>query len=178
MSNVDYQNLILTFERNRLNIIFWIWNSILTFELGPNVEFSPNFVFWHSKSYFDIRTEADYRFSHLKSYFDIQTEAECRILTIKISFWHSKEKGRILYFDSEILFWHSNWDRMSNFDNRNPDITFKLSPNFVFCHSKSYSDIPNKAEYRILTFEILFWHSDCSRISNFLESKSYFNTRT
>ena len=30
-------------------------NTILTFDIGPNIKF------WHSKSYFDIQTEAEYR---------------------------------------------------------------------------------------------------------------------
>ena len=35
-------------------------------------------------------------------------------------------------------------------------LTFELRPNIVFLHSKSYFDIKTGAEYRILTFKILF----------------------
>ena len=133
-------------------IIFWHSNPILTFKLRQNI------IFWI-----------------LKYYFDIQTEAEYRILTFLI------------------LFWHSNWGRISNFDIRNPILTLKdenriltfelmpnivfwrsksyfhikLKPNIVFWHSKPYFDFQTEAEYRILTFEILFWHSNWSRISYF-----------
>ena len=100
-----------------------------------------------------------------------------------IEFWHSK------------YYWHSNSDRISNFDIQNPILTFKFGPNFEFCHSKSYFDIRIRTEYRILTFKILFWHSNLDRISNFdiqnliltfelgpniefWHSKSYFDIRT
>ena len=72
---------------------FDIQNPILTFEL------SRKNVFWHSKSYFDIRTEA-----------------ENPILIFKILFWHSNWVGKT-YFDIQnplltfalsrkILFWY------------------------------------------------------------------------
>ena len=75
----------MTLELGRM-LYFDIQNPILTFEIWANI------VFWHSKSYFDIRTGAEYRiltfklgpnivFSHAKSYFDIQNGAEYRILT-------------------------------------------------------------------------------------------------
>ena len=184
----------------------------MTFEFGPNIEF------WHSKSYFDIRIRAEYRILtfkilfwhsnsgrisilHSKSYFDIRIRAEYRILTFKILFWHSTS-GRISNFDIQnpiltfefgpniafwhsksyfdirirteyriltfkILFWHSNLDRISNFDIQNPILTFEFGPNIAFWHSKSYFDIRIRTEYRILTFKILFWHSNLDRISNF-----------
>ena len=129
-----------------------------------------NIIFWHSKSYFDIRTWAEYRiltfklrpnivFSHAKSYFDIQ-------------------------MGPNIVFWH-----------KNQILTFKMGPNIVFWHSKSFSDIRYWAEYRILTFQILFLnvklgriyhiltfkillcHSNCRRIIVFWHSKSYFGIR-
>ena len=47
------QNYILTFELCRKIVIFVIQNPILTFELSRKM------LFWHSKSYFDIRTESE-----------------------------------------------------------------------------------------------------------------------
>ena len=61
-------------------LYFDIQNPILTFIIGPKI------VFCHSKSYFDIRTEAEFRIFHLKSYFDIRTGANYRILTFEILF--------------------------------------------------------------------------------------------
>ena len=118
----------------------YIQNPILTFEMRSNISFG------HSKSYFDIPSEAEYRIWRPLSYFDIQTGAECRILTFKI------------------LFWHSKWDWISYFDILNLILTFKLSPNIVIWHSQSYFDIRIKVEYWILTFTILFWHSTRSQI--------------
>ena len=176
---------IMTFE-----ILFWHSNLdrisnfdiqilILTFELGPNIEF------WHSKSYFDIRTWTEYRIFRFSLFvFDIRIRAEYRffdilspILTFEfgqnIEFWHSKSyfdirswtEYRILTF--EILFWHSNSGRISNFDIRNPNLTFEFGPDIEFWHSNSYFDFRTWTEYRILTFEILFWHSNSGQISNF-----------
>ena len=150
---------------------FYIQNPILTFKLGPKI------VFWHSKSYFDIRAETEYRVWHSKSYFGIQNLAE-------YIFWHSKShfdirtgaEYRILTL--KILFWHSKYGWISNFDIQNPILTFELGPNIavgiqnpiltfelrlniVFQHSKSYFDIGKGAVYRILTFL----------------SKSYFHIR-
>ena len=214
ISNFDIRNPIFTFEF-RPNIEFWhsksyfyiqiqaeyriltfkilflhsnsgrilnfdIQNLILTFELGPNIEC------WHSKSYFNIWIRAEYRiliFKILLSYFDIRTWTEYRILTYEILFWHSNS-GRISNFDIQntidirirteyriltfkILFWHSNSGRISNFVIQNPILTFELGPNIEFWHSKSYFDIRTWTEYRILTFKILFWHSNLDRISNF-----------
>ena len=75
----------MTLELGRM-LYFDIQNPILTIEIWANI------VFWHSKSYLDIGTGAEYRiltfklgpnivFSHAKSYFDIQTGAEYRIMT-------------------------------------------------------------------------------------------------
>ena len=175
---------ILTFK-----ILFWhsnsghistfdIQNPILTFELGPNIEF------WHSKYYFDIRIRAEYRiltfkilFWHSKSdrisNFDFQNP----ILTLKfgtnIEFWHSKSysdiriRAEYRILTLKILFWHSNLDRILNFDIQNPILTCEFGPNVEFWHSKSYFDIRIQAKHRILTFKILFWHSISGRISNF-----------
>ena len=212
ISNIDIQNPILTFEFGpniafwhsksyfdirtwteyrilTFKILFWhsisgrisnidIQNPILTFELGPNIEF------WHSKSYFDIRFRAEYRILTFKilfwhsnsgriSHFDIQNPILTFELGPNIEFWHSKSyfdirtwtEYRILTF--KILFWHSNSGRISNFDIQNPILTFEFGPNIEFWHSKSYFDIRIRAEYRILTFKILFWHSHLDRISNF-----------
>ena len=145
----EAEYLILTFK-----ILFWhsnwdrisyfdIQNPILTFELGPNIVFdiqNPILTFEFGRNI---------AFSHSKSYSDIRTGTEYRILTFKI------------------LFWHSNWGRISYFDIHNPILIFKLGPNIVFWHSKTYFDIPKRAEYRILTFKILFWHSKTGRISYF-----------
>ena len=205
ISNFDIPNPILTFELGP-NIEFYIQNPILTFEFGPNIEF------WDSKSYFDIRIRAEYRILRFKilfwhsnsgriSNFDIQNPILTFELGPNIEFWHSKSyfdiltgtEYQILIF--KILFWHSNSGRISNFDIQNPILTFELGPNIEFWHSKSYFDIPIRAEYRILTFKILFWHSNSGPISNFdiqnpiltfefgpniefWHSKSYFDIRT
>ena len=145
---------------------------ILTFKLRLNI------LFLHSKSYFDIQTDLIFWYS--KSYFEIQNRAENRIFTFKILFWHSKSyfdiltgaEYRILTF--KILFWHLNWGQISNFDIQDPILTFELRPNIkigrniAFWHSKSYFDIwLTGAEYRILTFKILFWHTNWVGISCF-----------
>ena len=126
---------------------FDIKNPILIFEIRLNIEF------WHSKSYFDIWTGAEYRSWHSKSYFDIRIEVEYRISTFKILFWHWK-RGRISHFDIpfKILFSHSNWGWISYCNIHNPFLTFELGPNIVIWHSKSYFHIRNRAEYRILKF--------------------------
>ena len=90
---------------------------------------------------------------HTKSYFDIRTLAKYWILTF------------------EILFCHSNSDRITYFYIRDPVLTFEFRRNIAFWHSKCYFDIrswPNitfwhlksnfdirtRAEYRSLTFKI------------------------
>ena len=120
----------------------------------------PNFVFRHSKSYFDIQIEPKY----------------C-ILTFTILFWHSnwgriwhfnihtpiltfklRPKYRILTFKlgPNIAFWHAK----SYFDNRNEAECRILTFKFLFWRSKSYFDIRNEVKYIIRTFKILFWHSN------------------
>ena len=71
-------------------------------------------------------------FWHSKSYFDIRTESENRILTFKIPFWHSNSVGKcyydiqnpiltfelirkIVFWHSKSFFWHSNWVGKSYF---------------------------------------------------------------
>ena len=147
---------------------FDIQNPILTFELSQKI------VFWHSKSYFDIRTESEYLFWHWKSYLTFE-------LSRKIVFWQSK-----FYFDIrtesektfKILFWHSNWVGKCYFDIQNPILTFELSRKMlfwssksyfdirtesenVFWYSKSYFDIRTESENDILIFHILFWFKTC-----------------
>ena len=111
---------------------FNIRKLISTFEFRPNIMFLFSFFAFRL---FDLRLNSE--FWHSKSYFDIRTEAEYRILTF------------------ENLFRHSAWCRISYFNIRNPILTFELRPNIVFWHSKSYFNIQTKAEYRILTIEIL-----------------------
>ena len=106
----------------------------------------------------------------------------------------------------EILFWHSNLGQISNFDVRNPILTFEFGPiiafrrlisyfviwvrpNIEFCHSKSHFDIRTGTEYLILTFLFgrndAFWHLNFYihiriRLQNiaFWHSKSCFDIRT
>ena len=157
---------------------------------------SGRYLFWHLKSYFDIRNRAEYRIFNIRnpiltfefgpsieiwhsnwgriSNFDIRNS----ILTFKfgpnIAFWHSKSyfdiriraKYRILIF--EPLIKQSNWGRISNFDIHNPILTFEFGPNIRFLHSLSFFAIRTGPQNRILTFEILFWHSNLGRISQIL----------
>ena len=152
---------------NFLISIFISWSLSILFRQGNRVklgvdnidtmEMRPNIVFWHSKSYFDIRTEDEYR-----------------ILTFEILFWHSKwYEYWILTFTFEIPFWLSDWgwilyfdirnftltfelSRISNFDFRNPILTFEVRTNMVFWRLKHYFDIRTEAEYRVLTIRIPF----------------------
>ena len=147
-------------------------------------------AFYHSKSYFVIQFGPNIAFWLSEPYFDIQTGAEYMYLNLIF----------------EILFWHSNLGQISNFDIRNPILTFEfgpiiafrclisyfvisIGPNIAFCHSKSYFDIRTGAEYLILTFlfgrNIAIWHFKSyihirSRLQNiaFWHSKSYFDIRT
>ena len=128
-------------------IVFWQSklgrNPILIFKMGPIIVFltfetRPKIEFWHSKSYFDIRNGALYRILtwHWKwgriSYFDIQNSILTFELRPNIVFWHSKSycdirtgaEYRILTF--KMLFWRSNWGRLSYFDIQNPI----YAPNF------------------------------------------------
>ena len=45
--------------------------------------------------------------------------------------------------------------------------SFQIGPNIVSWHSKSYFDIRTWDEYHIVTFKILFWHSNWGPISYF-----------
>ena len=72
------------------------------------------------------------------SHFDIRTEAE----------------NRIFFIQNAILTFKSG--RISNFDIQNPISTCEIGRNIIFCHSKTYFDIRTGAEYRILTFKIIF----------------------
>ena len=128
---------------------FDIQNPILTFEMGLNI------VFWHSNwgwiSYFHIQNILAFKigpniiFWHFKPYFEMKNWDEYHILTFKI------------------LFWHSNWCRISYFDIQNPILAFKIGQNIVFWHSKLYFEIWNPAEYRILTFKIIFWYQNWAK---------------
>ena len=189
---------------------FWSFTFCIRFSF-----FSFRFsFFWHSKSgpvsYFDIQTEAEYTiftfkilFSHSNwgriSNFDIQNPILNFKIIPNIVFWHSKShfdiqtgaEYRILTF--KILFWHLNWGHLLILTFKIL-LTFKLRPNIIFWRSKSYSEIQNQAEYRILTFKILFWHMNWGGISYFdiqipiltiklrpnivfRDSKSYFDIR-
>ena len=114
-------------------------------------------------------------FWHAKSYFDIRTDSKNRILTLKILVWHSNWVGKCFFdipiftfeLSRKIVFWHSK----SYFDIRNPILTFELSRKILFWHTKSYFDIRTESENRILTFEIVFWQS-------IWVGKSYFDNRT
>ena len=147
---------------------FYIWNPILTFEIWPNI------VFWHSNwggiSYFDIQNPIltfeigpNIVFHHSKSYWN---RAPYRILTFRILF-DIRNLAEYCILTFKTLFWHSNWGRISHFDILNHILTFKQQPNIAFWHSKSYFDIRTGAEYRILTFKILFWHSNRDQIAYF-----------
>ena len=150
---------------------FYIQNPILTFKLGPNIEF------WY------IQNRAENRILTFKILFWHSSWDWISRLTFEILFWHSKP-GRIHILTFKIPFRHSNWGRISNFDIRNPILTFEIRLNIEFWHSKSYFDIWTGAEYRswhsksyfeirieveyrISTFKILFWHLKRGRISHF-----------
>ena len=169
ISYFDIQYPILTFKIEP-NIVFWHWKILFRHSISDRISYfdiqnptltlklRQNIVFYHLKSYSDIQLGPTFVFWHSNS-----------ILTLEIGpnivFWHSKSyfvpRNRAKYpiFTFTILFWHSNWGRICYFDIKNPILTFKIRPNIVFSHSKSYFDIRTEAEYRILTFKILFWHS-------------------
>ena len=144
---------ILTFEIGRI-IAFRRLISYFVIWIGPNIaisiitfEFGPNISFWHSKSCFDCRMHDKYL-----------------ILSFEILFCHSiRAEYRILTF--VIIFWHSNWGRISQFDIRNPIFTFEHGPNIEVWHSKSYFDFGIRADYCILTFDILFCHLNWGKYS-------------
>ena len=159
--NYIFISLFFVFRFFAFGFSFFVFR-FSTFELGPDI------AFWHSKSYFDIRSGARIsQFWHSKSYFDIRIRAEYRILTFKILFWHSNS-GRISHFDIQnpILTFEMGAEYRI-FDIQNPILTFEMGPNIAFWHSKSNFDIRIWAVYRILTFKILFWHLKWSRITHF-----------
>ena len=134
MSHFDIRYHILSFSLCRISH-FNIRNHILAFELGPNISS------WYSKSYFDIRIQAEYR-----------------ILTFEILFWHSNF-GQISNLTFKILFWHSNSGRITYFYIRDPVLTFEFR-NIAFWHSKCYPDVRTGwAKCHSFTYKIQFWHS-------------------
>ena len=91
-SYFDIQNLILTFKLSQKS--YFLCGGVYYFHvvcppIRPSVrpyvrlilELSRKMLFWHSKSYFDIRTES-----------------ENRIFTFEILFWQSNRVGKS-YFD-------------------------------------------------------------------------------
>ena len=170
---------VLDWHSNGVGIsCFDILNLILTFELSRKI------LFWHSKTYFDIFYESEnpilifkILFWHSqwigKFYFDIQNPILTFALGRKILFWYSKSyfdtgtksENPVLIFKN--LFWHSLWVGISYFYIQKPILTFALSRNILFCHLKSYFDIRTQPENPILTFKILFWHSQWVGISYF-----------
>ena len=196
ISYFDIQYPILTCEL-RPNITFYHSKShfdnrtvakycnstfILVFDIQTEAKYRNltfKVLFWHSNwgwiLYFDIKSYFDIRISYFDiriSYFDIENP---------ILLWNWWLKS---LFDIQILFWHSNWGRISYFENQNS--SFEMRPNTLFGYSKSYFDIRTKAGYhililniifwrsnrteaecRILTFKILFWHSKWGWISCF-----------
>ena len=187
----------MTFELKRNTVLYFdISKSYFDILTGGDFRILTfKILFWHSnrgrisyfdiqKSYFDIRNQAIFLILTFKilfwhsiwggiPYFDIQYPILTLEIGPNIKFWHSnpiltfeQAEYRILTF--KILFWHSNWGRLSYFDIQNPILTFELRPNIAeFWHSKSYFDIRNRAEYRILTFNNLFWHSKWGRLLYF-----------
>ena len=120
---------------------FDIHNHILTFKLRKNM------AYWHSQSYFDIRIKVKYQILTIKILFGHSNSAECCILTFNILFWHS-EWGRISNFDihNPIMTFDTKLDMV--FWHQNPILTFELAQNIVFWRSKSDFNIWNEAEYR------------------------------
>ena len=111
-------------------------------------------------------------FWYWKSYSDIRTKSENAILICKILFWHSNWVGKS-YFDiqNSILTLELSWKMLF----WNPKLYFDIrtvSGNRNFCHSKSDLHIRTESENAILTFKILFWHSNwvgkCNLIFKFL----------
>ena len=103
-------------------------------------ELSRKIVFWHSKSYFDIRTES-----------------ENAILIFKIRFWHSNWLGKC-YFDIrnpiltfelswKMLFWYSKSCFDIRTESANPILTF---PTQFECQNRiliSKYDFPTQLEW-------------------------------
>ena len=116
---------------------------------------------WVGKSNFDIQNpiltfalSRKILFSYSKSSSDVRIESENPTLIFKILFWHSNWVGKS-YFDIQNPFLHSHWVGKSFFHIQNPILTFELSRKILFWHSKSYFDIRNQLENRILTFKLL-----------------------
>ena len=151
------QNILLWYSKSyfRRNILFWHeeaikWNSVGIIHdycdcHKPLIFLSRKIPFWHSKSYFDIRTEL-----------------ENPILIFKILFRHSHSVG-ISYFDIQnpiltfavgrkILFWYSKFYYDIRYKSEYPIVIFKI----LF-----------QSEYPILAFKILFRHSNWVGISYF-----------
>ena len=184
--------------------------KINSFMSGPSLSLTPN----PPKIIFDIRTVSENAIltfeilfwnSNLvgKSYFDIRNPILTLELSLKIVFWYSNP---ILTFklSRKMLFWYSKSYFDIRTESENQILTFKilfftfdLRLKMQFWYSKSYFDIRTESENRtsILTFEILFWHSNCigkcyfvfqnpiwtfdpSRKILFWHSKSYFDIRT
>ena len=133
--------LVFCFSLFGFHLSFYVFRfsfSILTFIIGPNI------VFWHSKSYFDIRNGAEYCILTFKilfwhsncgqiSCFDIQNPFLTFKMGPNIAFWHPKSyfdirTGRDEYriVTIKILLWHLNWDWISYFDIQNPILTFEM----------------------------------------------------
>ena len=129
----------------------------MTFKLSRKI------VFWHSKSYFDIRTESENHF-----------------LSLKTVFWHSNWVGKCHFYIRNPILTFEKLVGKSYFDIHNPILPFELIRKMLFWHSKSYFYIQTETENHILTFEILFWHSKWvgKWYWIFLYSKSYFDIRT
>ena len=132
-----------------------------------DIQIEPNILFGHPQSYFDIRIKAEYSSWTSVSYFAIRTEATYRIGT-SISYFDilAVAEYRILTFN--ILFWRSNWGRISHLDIQiereyfaiqDPILTFKMRPFIVLRQSKSYFDFKVSwisylgIQHPILTFE-------------------------
>ena len=63
------------------------------------------------------------------------------------------------YFWLTLVFWHSNWGRILYFDIRNPILTIRTEAEYRILTFKILFWLSNWAEYLNLTFKILFWHS-------------------
>ena len=108
--------------------VFRFWFFAFRFSI---FELSRKIVFWHSKSYFDIRTES-----------------EKASLIFKILFCHSNWVGKS-YFDIQNPILTFELSRKMLFLIQNPILTFELSRKMLFWYSKSYFDIRTESENRI-----------------------------
>ena len=158
---------ILFWHLNRVvKSYFDIQNPILTFELSGKI------LFLYSKSELIFALSRNMLFWHSKTYFDIRTESEKAILAFKILFWHSNWVAKcyfcipnpIFTFEQsrKIVFWYSKSyiddQTKSEYRIQNSILTFELSRKIVFWHSKSYFDIRTESENAVLIFKIIFWH--------------------